>query len=195
MVKVGFVVEDHSFAAIIESDNFQEILAENGIEKVEQAFILKGNSNLTSFQEKTKEFFLILEDAKAEYIITISDLEDSVCITDVKDRIVKYSDSQINIIAVKTSESWFLADTSTLRELFNDNRFIFENPEDKSINPFEELNKLSRIYAGDRGITKRRNRHSKWLIRNGFSLKNSANHPNCPSAKYFLNKFEELKTR
>lgn len=46
----------------------------------------------------------------------------------------------------------------------------------------------------ERGLAKRGNRHAKYIIDNGFSIKNAANHPNCPSAKYFLEKLSVLKS-
>ena len=60
-----------------------------------------------------------------------------------------------------------------------------ENPE-IFINPFEKIKELRNLYKG-KGISDKK-LLTKDMIRSGFSVLKAAAHPNCPSAKYFVEK-------
>ena len=99
---------------------------------------------------------------------------------------------QINIIAVKAIESWFLADSITLSIIFNIKNYQYNDPEGMTEKPFEILKSEFIKNCEGRGISKRRNLHASKMINNGFSIQNASDHPNCPSAKYFLQKLSQL---
>ena len=57
--------------------------------------------------------------------------------------------------------------------------------------PFEKIGAIVQYQTG-RGIGTRKVRFALNYLRKGFSLPNAAAHPNCPSARYFLNKLQSL---
>ena len=122
-------------------------------------------------------------------------VEDDPCISFAKANIYIYDrKKQIIIIAVKAIESWFLADSITLSNIFNEDNYQYNNPEEMEEKPFEILKSEFIKNREGRGISKRRNLHASKMINNGFSIQNAASHPNCPSAKYFLQKLSQLNT-
>ncbi len=189
LVKVGFIVEGETEKLIIDSDGFQKLLVELNLECVSEAIDAGGNGNL--LPHNIIPFRETLKDLGAEYIIILTDKDDAVCITQTRQRITE-QENQIIIVAVHQIESWFLADTETL-SLCTKSNFYFEQPE-REIVPFETLGALM-IEKTKRGIGNRKTRFALNYLRNGFSLRRAAQHPNCPSAAYFLNKLSVLNTQ
>ncbi len=192
MIKVGFIVEDKPYQKFIESENFLELLASLDIELAGVSFSPDGRDRFFSKNTKIQSFYRILKDKNADYIFILIDKEDDPCIGGLKERIFSYNeDKQINIIAVKAIESWFLADSLTLSGIFNKG-YHCTNPEGMAEKPYEKLKSEFISNRGGRGIGKKRSIHASLIINNGFSIQNAAKHPNCPSAKYFLKKLSEL---
>jgi hypothetical protein len=150
----------------------------------------EGNGNL--LPHNIEKFISILEDAGSEKIFILTDLDKDSCITFTKKRI-SARENDIIIIAVKQIEAWFLSDSQTLSSLFK-RKFQFEFPENEN-EPYETLNTLFINYTG-RGNGKKDNggkiKTARKMLTNGFSLNQSALHPNCKSAAYFFNKLESL---
>ncbi len=193
MINVGFIVEDKPYQKFIESENFKLILKRFKIKAMGVYIAPDGRDNFRSLNENILGFFNVLIDKGAEYIYFLMDKEDDPCITFSKQEIYNYdNEKQINIIAAKAIESWFLADSTTLAKIFNLDNYQFDFPENIKEKPFEKFKLEFVKYSGGRGISKKRNRHANIMIRNGFSIQNAANHPNCPSAKYFLQKLSQL---
>jgi len=187
LVKIGFICEGDVEKALVKSLNFQNLLQRLGLECVEPIINANGNGNLLPHNiQKHREN---LKDSSAEIILIITDLDDSLSITSVKNRISPLAD-EILIVSVKQIEAWFLADPITMSTICEPDYF-FEFPEKEQI-PFETIRReLLRVTGRGYG------RYAKLkfadnFIRNGFSIENAANHPNCPSAKYFINKLQSL---
>jgi len=192
MSKVGFIVEDKPYQKLIESKNFKELLSNVSLELVGVYISPDGRDRLFGKNEIIQKFFNILNNQGANNIYVLIDNEDDPCISFTKERIHIYDEKkQINIIVVKAIESWFLADSVTLGKIFGKEDYQFGNPEECEGNPFDKLKEEFISHLG-RGISKRRNLHANKLLSNGFSLINAANNPNCPSAKYFINKLSQL---
>ena len=190
MVNVGFIVEDKAFEATIKSYDFNRILKENNMKLID-VINANGRDNLRNFNDRIDDLFKRLNDKNSDYIFILIDKENDPCITFTKGNIHIFDKiKQINIIAVKAIESWFLADSETLSKLFNKD-YKFANPEEIEEKAFEVL-KNEFIENTNKGLSKKRNLHAKYIIDNGFSIQNAANHPNCPSAKYFLQKLAQL---
>lgn len=190
MIKVGFVVEDKAFEAVINSDDFIRILKKNSIELVD-VLNANGRDGLRIYNKRIGDFFKKLNDKRIEFVFVLIDKEDDPCITFAKNNVYVFNkEKQINIIAVKAIESWFLADSETLSKLFNTD-FKYSDPEKIEDKAFDVLRKEFFKYT-KKGLGKRRNLHAKYLIKSGFSIQNAAKHPNCPSAKYFLEKLSQL---
>lgn len=185
MVKVGFICEGKTEKKILTSESFRHIIDGIGLEYVYPVFDVQGNSNL--LPNKLKEALDILKENGAEKIVIVTDLDNDACITLTKSRITS-DENRIVIVAVKQIESWFLADSGTLSNLLKED-FEFSNPEDQ-MNPFETLKDLFKEKKG-RGIGTK-DIFARHMLKYGFSVENAAQHPNCPSAAYFLKKLKQL---
>ncbi len=186
MVKVGFICEGKTEKKIIESVIFQEWLIKNDIQCINPVFDAEGNGNLLPNNIRLIREELIKNGA--QQIIILTDLDDDVCITLTKQRIT-HLDNQIVLIAVKKIEAWFLADHKTISQLVN-SHVIVDLPE-ASDNPFETIQQLFLEKTG-RGIGTQP-MLARRMIKYGFSVEKAAQHPNCPSANYFLTKLQSLR--
>jgi hypothetical protein len=187
MVKVGFICEGFTEEFILQSDSFQAILQELNLESVE-IINAKGNKNL--LPHNISKFRNELLKLNAKVIIILTDLDDDESIQKTKLRITEQS-NQLIIIAVKQIESWFLADIPTMKAIFSDD-YSFEYPEKEDI-PFETI-RTKYLEKFNRGLIGKNEkiRLAKKMLNYGFSIQNAANHPNCPSAKYFLTKLQSI---
>lgn len=186
MVKVGFIVEGETEKLIVDSDDFQELLTDLKLTCVSEAIDAKGNGNL--LPHNIIPFQEFLKEKGAEHIFILTDRDEDACITITRQRITERENQSI-IIAVQKIESWFLADSLTLSAMIGED-ISFKEPEFESI-PFEKIGNLIQSKTG-RGIGTRKTRFALNYLRNGFSIRNAAAHPNCPSARYFLNKLTQL---
>ena len=187
MVRVGFICEGKTERKVLESAKFQDLLIRIGIKQVGEVYNAGGSGNL--LPGKLQEALDLLISQGAEKIIVLTDLDEDACITITKDRIT-IDENRIVIVAVNKIESWFLADSKTLSLLLRE-KFVFDLPEEEP-DPF---NSLKRVFIGkyNRGIGVK-DTFTARMIKYGFSLENAAQHPNCPSATYFLNKLQQLAT-
>ncbi len=181
MVKVGFICEGETEKIIVDSAAFKSILADHNFQLV-NAIDATGNGNL--LPKNIIPFIESLKDDGAEKIFILTDLDEDVCITRTKERI-NAPETVIVIISVKQIEAWFLADSITLSIVFA-KEFQYHFPEIENT-PREKLREIFMNETG-RGIGDSKPRFAKWIIREGFSVSNAANHPNCNSAKYLMNK-------
>ncbi len=181
MVKVGFICEGETEKLIINSVDFKKILVKNNLQLV-NAIDVTGGDNLKP--KKVTPFIESLKDDGAEKIFILTDLEKDVSITNAKNRI-NAPENIIVVIAVKQIEAWFLADSITLSKMFG-KEFYFDFPENENI-PRDKLRELFVKETG-RGFGDSKPKFAYNFIKNGFSLLNAANHPNCNSAKYLLSK-------
>lgn len=187
VVNIGFICEGFTEALILESEIFNSLLQDLNIKNV-GLINVKGNGNLLPHRILQHQDFLFEEGASKIFILT--DLDKDECITKTKLRITE-SPNQIIVIAVKQIESWFLADNPTMSKIFKDD-YSFEFPENEEI-PFETIGKTY-FYKFNRGLVGKdeKLRLARKMLNSGFSIQNAANHPNCPSAKYFLTKLQSI---
>ena len=125
--------------------------------------------------------------------MVLTDLECKPCITAIKARIGNKNVDQI-IVAKKALEAWFLADTVAMRRWLKNKDFPEEpTPVESPEMPWEYLKKIGRNYHEKRRGPGDKKFFTKNLMKHfGFSIERAANHPNCPSAKYFLEKLQKL---
>ena len=189
MVKLGFILEGDTEKKIIRSQKFNEFLKKNNLEALPTLLPTKGKMGKDVFKNSAKidSFVDILKEKGAEHIFVIRDLEDLECIVLAREEI--NSDKVHKIVIEKTVESWFLADTSTLNKLFLSEEILIELPE-KLKNPFSKLKEIS-IEKTNRGTGDKLIFASK-MLKNGFSIEQASDHPNCDSAKYFIKKLKSL---
>lgn len=186
MVKVGFIVEGETEKVIIESDKFKEFLLNNDYELVTPVIDAKGGGNL--LPNNIKPFIKRLKDSQADRIMVLTDLEDEISVDKVKERI-EHSEIKVIFVAVKAIEAWFLADTKAMQKLLNNNDFVEEFPEYTEKMPQERIQELAIKYT-NRGIGSSKPMFARKMLKWGFSIESSANHPNCPSAKVMIEYFQ-----
>ncbi len=188
MVKAGFIGEGKSEEMILNSKPFSSFLKKNNVKNI-GVFDAGGEGNFKVESEKIISFFNIFSDRNADFVFLLTDLEDDPCITETKSQIFKFcKERQVEIIAVKAIESWFLADSESLSKIFK-KKYYFEYPENTDGKPFFLIKKEFLENTG-RGTSK--GRLTRKMLKHGFTIENAAKHDNCRSAKYFINKLKEI---
>ncbi|STY90655.1 Uncharacterised protein [Moraxella bovis] len=185
MVKVGFIVEGATEKIIIESDKFKTFLKKNDYELINPVIDAKGGGNL--LPENIEPFIKTLQAQQADIIAVLTDLEDEDSVDVVKKRI-EHSGIEVIFVAVKAIEAWFLADTEAMK-LFLKDDFIEEYPEKTSDKPFERIKEIIKE-RNARGVGSKTILAKNMIKHYRFSIENSANHKNCPSAKEFVDYFK-----
>ena len=190
MVKIGFIVEGAVDKMILGSRIFQEYLTTLGIDFIKDVVDAGGNGNLLphNIEKHTK----ILEDKGATKIFILTDLDADQCITLTKERINSLPNQTV-AVSIKEVEAWFLADVLAMQTLLIDPSFTIDNPEVIE-NPFEEIRRL-RVKKTGRGVGSKVILAYQMIDKCGFSIIRAAEHPNCSSAKYFLNKLQEIAAK
>lgn len=185
MVKIGFICEGDTERKIIESTAFQQTLSNCGLICVMPIENADGNGNLLPHNIEPIREKLFTAGAKVIFVLT--DLDQDACITMTKQRVSNLPD-QLIIIAVKAVEAWFLADSGLLSRLIG-TEIRVDQPE-REEQPFETIRQLF-IRATGRGVGTKHILATR-LIKYGFTIEQAAQHPNCPSARYFLTKLQTL---
>jgi len=187
--RIGFIGEGDSEVVLFTSISFKDLLFEYNLESVGE-INAEGRGKFERFSTQLESKVKILLERKPEKIFIISDLENEACISHYKSIIIKYSNIQIEVIAVKTIEAWLLADSETLAVLLK-GRFHFDFPEKTQELPLYILQKNFMDRIG-KGLGNSKPKIMKKFIKNGFGVDRAAKHTNCPSAKYFLKKLKEF---
>ncbi len=102
-------------------------------------------------------------------------------------------EKDIVVIAVKKIEAWFLADDIAMRLIIGDPNYSYLNPEDET-DPFEKINNLL-INTLGRGVGKKTAGKIKLvnkLLKVGLDVQKAASHPNCSSARYFIDQLTRI---
>jgi Domain of unknown function (DUF4276) len=186
MVKVGFIVEGHCEKAVLSSKAFQAYLSEIGILNMHEIQNARGKTNLLNDTAKSQA--QIARDKGAEHIIVLRDLDNLPDLEAAESEVIQATDLLV-CVAVQELEAWFLADSATISAVFKTD-FFFDYPEKES-KPSDTLDMLSRQYRQGRGIDDKR-KFTNLMLAKGFTIQQAAQHPNCPSAKYFLTKLKNL---
>lgn len=188
MVKVAFIVEGDVEKIIVEECFIKSgWLASKNIEPLTPVINAGGGGNLCPHNMP-----IYVEQAQAlnpDKIIILTDLECDPCIEKTKERLGD-CDNCITIIARKSFEAWFLADDTLLSNMTKGNSTHYNTPEQTPNMPYDAFKALMVQHTG-RG-TGDKVRTAKKVSKNHFNIENSATHPNCPSAKYFIDKLNEL---
>ena len=178
------MVEGATERLIIKSVAFQSMLHNIGLQIVGDVIDVRGRMNLLS--EKTDGVRQILRQSGAERLVILTDKEDTTCYSSLKSLI----NTPVDLIAVanRTIEAWYLADSRTLSTIFQTN-FYCEFPENV-LSPIDTLKAYRQQFRG-MGIGDKK-AFARIMLKYGFTIENAAQHPNCPSATYFLTKLQTL---
>ncbi len=187
MVTVGFVVEGASEKRLVESELFRKWLREEcNLEVLDPVVDAAGNGNMCSRNIGT--FVKNLRNtASPEKVVVLADLDPETCARCVQARKKIIGSQGIDLVAIakKAMESWFLADTKAMRQWLGDSTFCEVDPETATGMPWDRLKELRD--AKGRGPGRNRLIFSRKFIRDqGFDVRRAAQHLNCPSARYFV---------
>jgi len=189
VVTVGFVVEGDSEKVLAESALLRRWLKEEcGLEVIDPVVNVSGNGNMCNrkigvYVEKMRRF-------NPDKIVVLADLDPEKCAPCITARRMIIGDcgADLVVIARKALESWFLADTEAMRRWAGDEGFVEPVPETIAGMPWDSIRQIGRDVKG-RGPGGSKPRFAKHFINNhGFDVRNAAAHPDCPSAKYFVEK-------
>lgn len=192
VVTVGFVVEGDSDEFLPQSPAFRTWLRdEYQLEVVDPVVNAAGNGNLCSrkigvFVEKLRI------QAAPDKVVVLADLDPSQCAPCIEARkqLMGVEGVDVVIIARKAIESWFLADTEAMRRWSGNDAFYDLEPETMAGMPWDRLKEIGRKRGRGPGS---KVAFAKIFIRDcQFDVRRAANHPNCPSARYFVEKLSML---
>lgn len=190
MVNIGIICEGESDFLLFQSESFKQLLRKLDLISV-NVIDAQGCGNL--LPHNISGYIQSLENKGAEKIIILSDLDYDECVTLTKQRI-NARPQDLVIVAVKEIESWFLSDTLAMRKLLQKEDFTFESPENEP-EPFITINTLL-VQCTGRGIGRisrgAKKKLAKRMLDLGFDFELSSSHPNCPSAKYFIDKLKQI---
>jgi hypothetical protein len=194
VIKIGFIVEGICEKLLVESANFQTWANKQSLEICTPVINAGGGGNLCT---KNIEPFInkCRIEANPDKIVVLTDLECEPCVTATKARIGLSSVDQI-IVAKKALEAWFLADPVAMRRWLKNEDFPGETmPEQTPDMPWEHLKEIAKHHHPKKlGPGRKKKAFAKKMIEQfGFSIERAANHPNCPSARYFLYKLLSYK--
>lgn len=194
VVKVGFIVEGETEEYILKhSDKFHQYLHNFGYELHKDFVISIGGKakfkNSEIMQEKIKalkgvdKIFLLL-DADDESPESISNSLTNLYSKQNSNGGYFVNDIEFIFIAVKETENWYFADNQAMNQFLKIDNFNENNPELIN-NAWEYLKEISK---NNRGSSKPM--FARKMLKWGFSIENSASHPNCPSAKVMIDYFK-----
>ena len=187
MVKVGFIVEGACEKIVIESAVFKDFLQRNDFELIEPVVDANGAGNL--LPHHIEPFIDVLEANGAERLYILTDSEGEH-VEEVKERI-RHEKITKSFIAVKAIEAWFLADIEAMRRFLQLEDFTGEDyPEETPKLPWERIKEIVEETGSARGPGYKVAFAKRMITHWGFSIENAAQHPNCPSAKNFVEYFQ-----
>ena len=190
MVKLGFIGEGAVEKRILESPPFKDYMRSRNIDFVLDVEDANGNGNL--LPHNIEAFKKILENKGATSIVILTDLDEDTCITSTKNRIGP-AQNHLVVVSVKEIEAWFLADEVAMKSFLKDNDYLVEKPQ-QIANPFEQIRQL-RVKKIGRGIGSKMLLAKQMIDNHNFSILRAAQHPGCPSAKYFLEKINGFSVK
>jgi len=188
MVKVVFIVEGKVEQIFIDFLYTKNWLSDKGIEKVGPTIDVRGGGNLCPKNMQT-----YVEQARIfnpEKIFILTDLECDPCVEKTKERLGDCDICTI-VLAKKAIEAWFLADNDLLKILTDFKVEYYANPEETDLMPYETYKELL-IEKTGRGTGSKVSFVKKIFKRYDFSIEKAAEHPNCQSARYFVDQITNL---
>ena len=185
MVTVGFVVEGDSDKCLVESELFRMWLHEEcNLKVVDKVANAKGNMRSRYIEDQVR---LLRKATNPDKVVVLADLDPDERVPCVPKRKETIGSQGIDLvlIAKKALESWFLADTEAMRRWLGDPTFYEVAPETLDGMPWDRLKEL-RDKRG-RGPGRERLVFTRKFIRDHrFDVRRAAQHAQCPSARYFL---------
>ena len=187
MVTVGFVVEGEAETLLVKSEVFRQWLREDcNLEVVDPVVDAAGNGNMHS-RNIGVSIKSLRTRANPDKVVVLADLDPDERVPCVQERKKIIGSQGIDLVAIakKAMESWFLADTEAMRRWSGDDTFYEVAPETLTGMPWNRLKEL-RDERG-RGPGRERLIFARKFIRDhGFDVRRAAQHTQCLSARYFV---------
>ncbi|KPA97974.1 hypothetical protein [Pseudomonas asplenii] len=139
MVKAGFIVEGASERIVVESQSFRTLLQSCGYELVTPVVDANGAGNL--LPHNIEAFVDRLDEAGAQEIFILTNLEDEAHVQTVRDR-VSHQRIRFAFVAVKALEAWFLADTQAMNAWLKTDDFLKKRRSKQQKNSGRESSRL-----------------------------------------------------
>jgi hypothetical protein len=185
VVRLGIVCEGESELVVFNSVIFKDYLKSINIELID---VQETGSKNQFFEGRLEKHRATLLDKNVDKILFVFDLDKDECLVKSKlDSDIKTG--EIGVIAIKEFESWYLADNKAISSLLN-KEINVEFPESLD-DPIREIISLN----NGKGFGRSKPFLAKKMVVNGFSIENAAKHPNCESAKYFIQKLKSLSDK
>ena len=184
MVTVGFVVEGASEKRLVESELFRKWLREDCNLEVVKPVVDAGGKmdrdHIGAFVKNLKKI------ANPDKIVVLADLDPDNRVPCVEKRKELIGSQGIDLVAIarKAMESWFLADTEAMRRWLGDDTFCEVAPETLAGMPWDRLKELRDKKGSGPGTKVRFSK--KFIRKHKFDVRRAAQHAQCPSARYFL---------
>ena len=196
MVTVGFVVEGESETLLVKSEVFRKWLREDcNLEVVDPVVDASGNGNMHS-RNIGSSIKNLRTRANPDKVVVLADLDPEKRVPCVQARKKIIGSQGIDLVAIarKAMESWFLADTEAMRRWLSDDTFYEVAPETLAGMPWNRLKELRD--KRDRGPGRERLVFTRKFIRDhGFDVRRAAQHAQCPSARYFVERLCALGSK
>lgn len=188
MVKVAFIVEGDVEKIIVEECFIKTgWLHSKNIEPITPVINAEGGGNLCPHNMGT--YVDMAKKLNPEKIVILTDLECDPCIAKTKERLGD-CDICMTVISKKSFEAWYLADDTLLSTMTHTKLTHYQDPETTTGMPFDTFKALLVEYTGRGSGDKVR--LAKKVAKNRFDIEQAATHPNCASAKYFLDTIESI---
>lgn len=186
MVTVGFIVEGPSDKIVVQSQGFLQWLDQYGICLAMPIVVAGGHGSMRSERIDVMARNLRKQSSDIDKVVLLADLdpdENVRCITERK-ALVHSDKVDLVVIARKAIEAWFLADSSAMRDWTKDPTFFERRPEETSGTAWGRLKEIGKDVGRGPGTSKVAFA-KRFAGKHGFTIRDAAKHPNCPSAVYF----------
>lgn len=185
-MKVGLIVEGRSDKIVVESDGFALWLREQGIRRGDPVVAAGGQVGSARIGRLAR--LLRKQIGDVDKVVQLTELDPNAAVPCISARraFTHSPDVDLVVVAKKAMESWFLADSVAMREWSGDPDFFEEHPEETPGMPWDRLKEVGA--SGGRGPGSKVSFAKKIVRTHGFSIVSAAKHPNCSSARYFVNR-------
>lgn len=189
------MVEGASERVVVESRIFRQWLQQNGMSLVDPVVVAGGHGQMgrTTSGGIGLASLLRKQVSNLDRVVVLADLDPSrtvACISERKDLIDSQA-ADLVVVARKALESWFLADTDAMRSWTKDDSYYEECPEATPEMPWDRLKEVGYARRGRSKVSLARllvNQHE-------FDIVRAAEHPQCPTARYFVKRVSALASR
>lgn len=188
-VRIGFVVEGDSEKIILEHSTFREWATQHGMHICDPIINMEGKRKIFNKEIMNEKIAACRNQTNPDKVVLLFDLDEVPCYTAARNKIDPDIFDLI-VMARKAFEAWFLADGETLGKALGIP--IQERHPETISKPWEYIKQLSNQPRAH-GPGDSKPKFARKMLKAGFSIQRAAEHPHCPSARYFVEKLQQLQ--